>query len=203
MKQLVDNLDVSRETMNQLETYHGLLLKWQKAKNLIAPSTISDAGTRHFLDSAQLSPILSDMAITGPILDIGSGAGFPGMVLSIMGHGPVHLVESNGKKASFLSTVIRETAANATVHNCRIEALKPFLVGCITARACATIAQLLNWGIPFIGKNTKMLLLKGSKWQEELTEAQERWTMQSETRQSVTDPTGRIVLLSDIVRKSP
>ena len=194
-------LSVSRETLAKLDAYHTALIKWQKAKNLVAPSTLKEAPIRHFMDSAQLAPLLSAEGIDGPILDIGSGAGFPGLVLSIMGFGPVHLVESNGKKSSFLRTVIRETKAEALVHNDRIEALSPFPIAAVTARACATVVQLLDWSAPFLSKDTKMVLLKGAKWQEELTEAEKTWMMQCKAVPSKTDPTGRILILSELQRR--
>lgn len=194
---------VPRETRETLAAYRTLLLKWQKAKNLVAPSTVDTLDTRHFLDSLQLIPILQRHGITGPILDMGSGAGFPGLVLALAGFGPVHLVESNGKKASFLRTVIRETGARAIVHNDRIESLTPFPIAAVTARACATLRQLVDWAEPFLSQNPTFILLKGEKCEEELTEARKSWDMDSAFFQSITDATGQIVVLENIRKAGP
>lgn len=197
---------VPRETQDTLAQYHALLIKWQKAKNLIAPSTVDEAKTRHFLDSLQLIPHIKAQQITGPVLDFGSGAGFPGLVLAIagasLGLGPVHLVESNGKKASFLNTVIRETGARAVVHNERIEALDPFPIALVTARACASLGQLLDWSRPFLYHKPRYLFLKGEKVEEELTNAKKAWDISARTEPSLTDPSGRIVLINQAIPKT-
>ena len=199
--------NVSRETQDALAHYKNLLIKWQKAKNLIAPSTVAEADRRHFLDSLQLIPTMKSLARTGPIMDIGSGAGFPGMVIALAGmengFGPVHLVESNGKKASFLQTVARETGRgqdqqSVFIHNDRIEKLEPMPVSIITARACATVSQLINWCRPFLFNKPVFVLLKGEKADQELTEAQKAWDMTVQRFQSISDPSGQILVLSEI-----
>lgn len=171
---------VSRETTERLQIYHDLLLKWQKQINLVAPSTVSEAWPRHFADSMQLAPFVA----TGrDLVDFGSGAGFPGLVLAIMNaDGPlenVHLVESNGKKAAFLRTVVRETglggtAMNVTVHNERVEAVTGRLPQpqWITARALSSLSDLLTMSRPLWGADTRALFPKGREHMAEIAKAE-------------------------------
>ena len=134
-------LDVSRETLARLRAYVALVEKWQARVNLISPATLPDIWHRHIRDSAQLVPLLPGTAPS--IMDIGSGAGFPGLVLAIMTDSPVTLVESDQKKSIFLQTVIRECGVRATVLAQRVEALDPQDVDVITARALAPVDRLL------------------------------------------------------------
>ncbi|WND03675.1 16S rRNA (guanine(527)-N(7))-methyltransferase RsmG [Temperatibacter marinus] len=194
------HLDVSRETCDSLEKYAALLQKWQPAKNLIANSTLPDLWERHFLDSAQLYPLIRKIHGERELtyLDIGSGAGFPGLVLSAMGLGQAHMVESNHKKAIFMGQVARSNKLQAKVHNERIEDLDVFPVDLITSRACATIEKLLDWTRPFIGEATEMWLLKGAIADDELTLAKKSWTMEIERFESLTDSSGVILRLYNI-----
>jgi len=204
---LMRDLDVSRETLDKLQIYGELLIKWQKAKNLVSNATLDDIWCRHFLDSAQLAPLLrgvfGEKQLT--MLDIGSGAGFPGLVLGALGVGTAHMVESNGRKCIFMRQVSRETSANAQIHNVRIEEVEPFEVNIITSRACARIAQLLDWATPFLtygGSQTpEMWLLKGETAEEELTEAQACWSMTVSRFDSQSDSSGVILRLCDIKKK--
>ena len=130
-------LNVSRETLFKFEAYLTLLEKWQRRINLVANSTMANVWQRHILDSAQLIKFYP--ANTKKILDVGSGAGFPGLVLAIMGDVTVDLVESDQRKAVFLSTVIRELGLPAKVHNQRIETMPNLRPDVITARALASV----------------------------------------------------------------
>ena len=192
---------VSRETMTALETYAGLLRKWQKAINLVAGSTLDDIWSRHFLDSAQLIPLLRDG--DGQITDLGSGAGFPGLVLALLSGRPTHLIESDQRKAAFLGEVARATACagRVQIHAARVEALKPWSAPIITARALADLSQLLDWAGPFVTPDTVCVFPKGAKAEDELTAALRVWKMTVERRRSVTDPTGLILRLSHLERR--
>jgi 16S rRNA (guanine527-N7)-methyltransferase len=196
------DLDVSRETLQKLQTYADLLIKWQKAKNLVANSTLDDLWRRHFLDSAQLAPemckVFGEKQLT--ILDIGSGAGFPGLVLSVMGLGRAHMVEANGRKCIFMRNVSRETSADAQICNDRIENISPFPVDVIVSRACASIGQLLTWSAPFLVSNPEIWLLKGETAEDELTEAQACWNMKIQRINSLSDSSGVILRLCDVKR---
>lgn len=200
-------LDVSRETLARFEAYADLLVKWQARMNLIGPATVAHLWRRHFLDSAQLLERVRDArGLEGPAgrplrwLDIGSGAGFPGLVLALMGAGEVHLVEANARKAAFLSQAIQATGATARVHRARVEALAPMGVDIVTARACARIATLIDYGRPHLAPDGEMWLLKGQDVEDELTEAAISWTMTVDRSSSRSDPSGTVVRLRDFRR---
>ncbi len=196
--------NVSRETLDRLERYAALLEKWNRAINLVARDSLSDLWRRHMLDSAQLWPLLPRIqGRARRILDLGSGAGFPGLVLAIMataeGDGEVHLVEADKKKAAFLREAARVADAPVTLHVQRIENLSPFPVDAVTARACAPLSRLLDYAAPFLRPTepgaapTVGLFLKGRNVDRELTEAREKWKMQAELLPSRTDATARIL----------
>jgi 16S rRNA (guanine527-N7)-methyltransferase len=190
--------DVSRETLARLAVYGELLAKWQKAINLVGPRTLGDAWTRHFLDSAQLLPLVP--ADARVLVDLGSGAGFPGLVLAILGVPEVHLVESDTRKAAFLREVARATAAPVTVHAERIERVAPIRADVVTARALAPLGDLLALSERFLGPSTTALFPKGQNVEQELTDARKAWRMRAETLPSLTDPDARILRLGDISR---
>lgn len=190
--------NVSRETLDRLALYESLLTKWQKTINLVGPKTLGDVWGRHFLDSAQLFPLLP--APTRTLVDLGSGAGFPGLVLAIMGVPEVHLIESDARKAAFLREAARATGAPATVHNKRIEAVQGLRADVVTARALAPLKDLLDWAAPFLGDNGVALFLKGQNVEDELTDTTKHWKMNAERFDSITDPTGSILRLSGLVR---
>ena len=209
---------VSRETLvegvKRLEIYAALLVKWQKAINLVGPATLPDLWRRHMLDSAQLLPLLPPIGgeSDGGITDFGSGAGFPGLVLAALTERPVQLVDSDVRKCAFL----RETAQamgignRVAVHARRFDALKPWMSPVVTARACAPLDQLLGWTAPFADAKTVFLFLKGAKVDDELTAAAKHWTMDIERQASIADPdmrgggegpAGTILKLSHLQRK--
>src|SRR5260221_2069883 len=132
---------VSRETCERLERYVATLLRWQPTINLVSRGTLDDLWRRHLLDSAQLLPHMPDC---GPIVDLGSGAGFPGLVLAILGAPDVHLVESDSRKAAFLREAARAAGAAVTVHNAPIETVS-VPAAAITARALAPLTPLLPY----------------------------------------------------------
>lgn len=192
--------NVSRETMAKLEIYHALLLKWQRAVNLVGPGTIPAAWERHFADSAQLLELIS---VGAKILaDLGSGAGFPGMVLAIMRPElEVHLVESDEKKAQFLRTVSRETQVPVTVHNARIEDVYPALTpDVITARALADLGRLLDYAQGWATENPalEMVFLKGEKAQDEIEAARGKYNFDLEAHPSATDPKARLLKICSL-----
>lgn len=192
--------NVSRETMASLAAYGALLVKWQARINLVARDSLADMWRRHFLDSAQLLPLLPPGA--APVTDLGSGAGFPGLVLAIMSGRQTHLVDSDQRKGAFLMEAARAAgvAGRVHVHAGRIEALAPWPAPVITARALAPLGQLLGWAEPFIAEDTVCLFLKGARAEEELTAALGRWTMEADRRPSLTDP-GGVILRLQRVRK--
>ena len=195
--------DVSHETLDHLKTYAALLTRWQGRMNLVGRGSQDDIWRRHFLDSAQLLPLMRAARpdLEDPIwLDLGSGAGFPGLVLAIMGAGQVHLVESNARKCAFLRQVIRETGATAIVHNQRIEDLDDILPDVITSRALASIEKLLDLSERFLGPKTEIWLHKGQYIENELTQATISRNIEVEKHPSRSDPSGTILRLRGIKR---
>ncbi|HIC81382.1 MAG TPA: 16S rRNA (guanine(527)-N(7))-methyltransferase RsmG [Kiloniellaceae bacterium] len=195
-------LDVSRETQDKFERYAALLTKWTAAINLISPRSLPDLWRRHFLDSAQLAAHLppAPEGRARVLLDLGSGGGFPGLVLALLGCGHVHLVESDQRKSVFLREVVRETGAEATVHTARIEAVAPFPVDVVTCRAFAPLSKILALSEPFLAPGCGQegavgLFLKGRTADLELTEACKTWRLRIERIESMTDPEGTILRL--------
>ncbi|HLI10195.1 MAG TPA: 16S rRNA (guanine(527)-N(7))-methyltransferase RsmG [Alphaproteobacteria bacterium] len=188
--------NVSRETQRRLEAYAELLLRWQRAVNLVANSTIPDLWRRHMLDSAQLVFYLPTTPCR--LADLGSGAGFPGLVLAILGVGEVHLVESDGRKCAFLREALRVTGTAAFVHEERIESVR--LTGCdvVTARGLASLEVLVGYARPFLKSSGIGLFLKGRRLEEELTPNLKGGNMRLERFPSVTEPGGWVVRLGDI-----
>jgi len=202
--------DVSRETLARLTTYQALLGKWQKAINLVGPATLERFWDRHAADSAQIMALAPAGARFW--LDLGSGAGFPGLVLAILlaEHNPeahVHMIESDRKKVNFLRTVLRDTNVTATVHHARIEAVAADTpaamaqIDVVTARALATLDDLAALMAPLINPSTIALLHKGRDWQDELTACQKNWNMIVETHASCPDEAARIVEISQLERQ--
>ena len=192
--------DVPRETVDKLETYASLLQAWQKAVNLVAPSTLNDIWHRHFADSAQ---ILSYSPDARSWADLGSGGGFPGLVIAILlanhENRCVHLIESNGRKCAFLSEVVRKTGAPAKVHQGRIEDIVASgAVGkadVVTSRALAPLPALLGIASGFFGENSIGLFLKGREARQEIAEAEKDWRFDYECVPSRTGGDGNLVII--------
>lgn len=203
---------VSRETMAKLERYAELLIKWNKSINLVSRDSLKDLWRRHFLDSAQLlqhvPPTFDGQAPV--IVDLGSGAGFPGLILALLGAGNVHLIESDQRKCAFLREVARATGCHVTIHNKRIEQIEPFRADLVTARAFAALDELLPYAWPFLSSQRvsertlpdsgvfprgQLLLLKGKTADKELTEAGKRWNMRIERFSSRSSTEGQILRL--------
>ena len=193
--QVSELLNVSRETTNKFQVYLTLLEKWQRRINLVSNSTLSDAWQRHILDSGQLAVYYPPQ--TRQVLDVGSGAGFPGLVLAIMGGVTVDLVESDQRKAVFLSTVIRELGLTAKVHNHRIEKMPNLRPDVITARALAPVPKLLNLIETQLHPDGVCLFLKGASVEDELTNLQSYSTMVATTYPSLSGSTGVVLELKN------
>jgi len=187
---------VSRETLDRLTTYAELLTAWNQRINLVGPNTIADLWRRHLLDSAQLLPLLPPETKT--LVDLGSGAGLPGLILAILGVPEVHLVESDIRKCAFLREAARVTGTAITIHAQRIDKVPAVAADVITARALAPLPQLLAHGIRFAREGTVWLLLKGKNAAAELTGAQEEWFMEATSGPSRTDPGASILRLEKV-----
>jgi 16S rRNA (guanine527-N7)-methyltransferase len=200
--------DVSRETAARLDRFAALLLSWQKKINLIGASTVSSLWCRHIGDSLQLLSLVHTERQAAIWVDLGSGAGFPGLVIACaladVEGAQVHLIESNAKKAAFLREAIRETAAPATVHAGRIEELGSRLApvaDVVTARALAPLTELLRLAEPFLTNGAQALLLKGQDVDAELTEAARYWNIEADIVPSRTSAKGRILIVRGLSRR--
>ena len=189
---------VPRETIHRLDRYAELLAHWQKSTNLIAPSTLPRLWPRHFADSAQIRDLAPEARLW---LDLGSGAGFPGLVVAILQSGQadfrMHLVDSNKKKCAFLAEVARETKAPVDIHAMRIEelggsahSLRPDVV---SARALAPLPRLLELAHPFFGPITRGLFLKGREAEVEIEAAKITWDFAASLHPSLTTAESHIV----------
>jgi 16S rRNA (guanine527-N7)-methyltransferase len=185
---------VSRETLARLKAYIGLLTDWNTRHNLVSKASLEDVWRRHVWDSAQLAPLIPHEAKT--LADIGSGAGFPGLVLAVMLQDRIKatLFEATRKKAEFLRLVADRLGVSIDISNHRIETAPkgpPFDV--ITARACAGLDLLLDYAQHFAGPSTVCLFLKGQKVGVELTEARKVWRMKVRQHPSLTSPFGAVL----------
>jgi 16S rRNA (guanine527-N7)-methyltransferase len=190
---------VSRETEERLSLLVSELARWQTAKNLVSSATLSDVWTRHIADSLQLyglPPAAKNW------LDLGSGGGFPGLVLGIclaeQSGGHIHLVESNARKCAFLRHAARMTGAPVTVHMARIEDVVDDFAGrvdVVTARALAPLPQLLDWCKELLRTGSLGLFPKGQHLDSELTDSSRYWKIQASTVSSVTDGAARILMV--------
>jgi 16S rRNA (guanine527-N7)-methyltransferase len=184
---------------DRLQEYLSVLVAWQRRINLVGASTLRDPWRRHFLDSAQLAPLVrSEDKI---VADIGSGAGFPGMVLAIMGVGGVHLIESNKRKCQFLREVAAATETPVHVHLCRAEEMPPLSADLVVARAVACLDRLLQYASRHLRSGGRCLFLKGRSAQRELTDAKKRWRIESQVIRSRSDPLGTVLRLEGIARR--
>ena len=190
---------VSRETEERLSLLVAELARWQAAKNLVSNTTLADVWLRHIADSLQLFRLAPDARTW---LDLGSGGGFPGLVIGIclaeVEGGRIHLVESNSRKRAFLRHAARLTGAPVTVHPARIEDVIGDFTGrvdVVTARALAPLPQLLDWCKELLRTGTLGLFPKGQHLDAELTESSRYWKIQASTVSSVTDGAARILMV--------
>lgn len=187
--------DVPRETIDKFDTYAALLVRWQQHMNLVGASTLSDLWVRHVADSAQLMPFLPDR--NAVILDVGSGAGFPGLVLSILGYTNVHLVESDQRKCVFLREVARAVGVSPTIHATRVESLILPRVDVVTSRACGNLSKLFHILWHLMGENAICLFHKGKNYTKEVEEAK-GWVFNLNAHPSQTPGDGVILEITHI-----
>jgi 16S rRNA (guanine527-N7)-methyltransferase len=184
--------------------YHDLLLKWQKTINLVSPMTLKDAEKRHFEDSLQLLNFIPDNIQT--VCDIGSGAGFPGLIIAIERPDlQIHLIESDTRKCAFMRTVSRETGCeNVTIHNDRIENIMDDMqCDIVTSRALASLRQLIiytqsQWAN---NANFQMILPKGQNYLDEINDARIKFEFDCVDHLSQTDNMARILIVNNIAEK--
>lgn len=197
----IGGLNVSRETNERLEHYLAMLRKWNPRINLVAPSTLADAWTRHFIDSVQIHDLAP--ATSGNWLDIGSGGGFPGMVIAILAQEfaperQITLIESDQRKCVFLRSVARETNVPVTVIAKRIDQVDPLHQSVLSARALAALPDLLGFADRHLAADGVALFSKGRRWRAEIDEAARSWRFQHEVFESKTDPEAVVLRIGEI-----
>lgn len=197
------HVNVSRETLLRLQKYEALLRRWNPKINLVSPTTLDHAWTRHFLDSAQLLSLAPQRARVW--VDLGSGGGFPGAVVAIMAaeampEMKVTLVEADQRKATFLRTVSRETGVGFTVLSRRIEDVPPMNADVVSARALAPLFRLLAYAESHLSSGGVALFPKGENVQSELDEALEAWTIDCEIHRSKAGTNSAILKIGEIER---
>lgn len=195
---------VHPESLGDYDSWERLLRKWNTRINLVAPKSLPDFWRRHALDSAQILPLIPNKTRT--IVDFGSGAGFPGIAIAIQAKHAgldqtIHLIESAGKKASFLKTVSREAGLPTVIHADRIEALPNLNADIITARAFAPLNRLLPLAARHLKESGKIILLKGLAVESEVSLARQDWNFHLDQTQSLTDETGSVISITGLTAK--
>ena len=185
------------EILRRLERFADLLERWNRRINLISSGDLPKLWPRHICDSLQLAALIPAGL---PIIDLGSGGGFPGLILAISTGNPVTLIEADTRKAAFLREAARQTTTRVTILNARIEDASPPPASVVTARALAPLQTLLGWEAPLLLPDGYCLFLKGRSVEDELTDAAARWHMTIKRTPSRTEPGGVILALSHIRR---
>lgn len=194
------NHDVSRETLDKLEAYQDLLIKWTGKINLIARSTIDEVSLRHIWDSAQIY-----QETQGKWADLGAGGGLPGVVVAVLAAGQGHrlavtLIESDQRKSTFLRTCARALDVPMAIIAQRIEQAAPQNAGTVSARALAPLTDLLEHSVRHMTPEGTAFFMKGGKWQSEIEEAQQNWRFSYDATASKTNPDAAILRIRDIER---
>ena len=195
------NYNLSEERKKILEKYVLLIIKNQENLNLIGKSTISDIWTRHIIDSMQILRYLPKEEKNKLLIDVGTGAGLPGIVLAIMGRKDVLLCEKSPKKSNFLKAVLKECSLNVKIYNCRIEDIVVSNIAVIVSRAYASIKRLILTNIHLISKETIFVIHKGKKHMQEIIEAQKEFAFTFKKFASITSKEGVILKIENVKRK--
>jgi len=196
-----DEIYFSESILSSLDIYIELIKKWQKNINLVSKNSINDLWNRHVLDSAQLYSLLPAPKKGLYIYDLGSGAGFPGMVLAIMGRKDIILCESNKRKCEFLKEVSRITNTNISIVNIRAQKLDGRSALAITSRALASLDALLEISMPILREKGVCVFPKGRTWKEELTVAEKKFIINYNTVQSITSSDSKIIIITKVRKK--
>jgi 16S rRNA (guanine527-N7)-methyltransferase len=196
MEEFKKRFNVSRETCRRLEEFYELLLKWNASINLISKTTEGEIWERHIADSLQIKDLVS-----GKVIDIGTGAGFPGAVLALSGIDNIHLVEKSAKKCSFLHKVKSDIGGDFEIINQRIEDIKLENIDVITCRGFASIKKILQLTSQLVTKEGRFILMKGESYEREIKEAKESgWKFKYDAIPSVTSKNGVVLILSNVAK---
>lgn len=193
--------DVSRETFEKLDRFAELLVKWNAKINLVSPTTIPDLWERHILDSAQLMPMIP--ANTRGLVDIGTGGGFPGLVIALVGQQThpdmtVTMVESDARKCAFLQTASGQLGLKTRVITDRIERVAPLQADILTSRALAPGPLLMSFAHRHLSENGKALLLKGANAQAEIDDSLASWAFDLQKKVSKTSADAVVLEISNL-----
>lgn len=201
-KNILEDLNVSRETLKRLETFEQVILKWNPKINLVSKSSLQQLWTRHIADSVQ---VFRCTDIPDHWVDIGSGGGFPGLIIAILAaeEAPemkVTLIESDQRKSAFLRTAARECGARVSVISDRIEQADPQNAGVLSARALADLSLLLEFAERHLGAGGTALFPKGESWKKEVDNARQRWRFDAEPVRSLTEQEAVILKIRGVAR---
>jgi len=195
-------IQFSKETKEKLNIYSFILKDWQKKINLVSDSTLENMWERHFLDSAQLYSLLPKQEKGSVVYDVGTGAGFPGMILAIMGRKDIVLCESSKKKCTFLEEVKKQTHTKVIIDNIRAELLPSNTANSVIARAVKPLEGLLKIAKPLINRKGLCIFPKGVNWKKELSIAEKFFNIDYDLVQSITSKESFIFVIKNIESKN-
>ena len=193
-----NHVNVSRETFGRLKIFYDTLLLWNQTHNLISKTTVNQIWQRHILDSLQLIKFISNANLK--IVDMGSGAGFPGIVIAIAKSIPIVLIEANEKKCFFLREIQRLLSLNVTILSQRIETLAPLQADVVTSRALGSLKDLLKFSDRHLSHIGKCLFLKGAQVDQEIQDAQKDWCFDVVKHSSLSCSKGAILEITNICK---
>lgn len=196
---LLKKVHVPRETIYKLEEYTEKLMRWNKQINLIGKGTINNIWYQHILDCAQIVKYIGNFQLS--LTDFGSGAGLPGVILSILGVNEVHLIEKNAKKVAFLNGVKSISEEKIYIHNENIHSLAGWKSEIITSRALASLKELFDFTYKFTDNNSKILFPKGKTVDTEINDAQKTWSFEYQKHESMTSSEGCILEIKNLKRR--
>ena len=197
-----DSITFPMETKEKLDTYSFILKEWQKKINFVSNSTLENMWERHFQDSAQLYSLLPKEEKGSVVYDVGAGAGFPGMVLAIMGRKDIVLCEANKKKCVFLEEIKKQTHTKVIIDNIRAELLPPRSANAVIARAVKPLEGLLKIAKPLINRKGLCIFPKGVNWKKELSIAEKFFNIDYDLVQSITSKESFIFVIKNIESKN-
>ena len=184
---------INKKQHDKIENFLTKLKENNAHTNLVGKSTLLDPWNSHVLDSLQIQNFINNKNLS--ILDMGTGAGFPGIILSLFGYKHLTLVDSNGKKINFLNMIKDEMKLDLNIIKKRLENLEDLKFDIITSRALSNLSQLLSYSQKFIKKNTVLIFLKGKTVNEEIIDAQKKWKFEFSTHKSISDERGSLLLI--------
>lgn len=190
---------INKKQQVLFKKYINLLKRHNSHTNLVGKSTMEDPWVRHILDSIQISKFIKNKKLS--ILDMGSGAGLPGIIISIYGFKNVTLIDSNNKKINFLKLVKKEMNLNTKIILSRLEKINNLKFDIITSRALSNLEKLLSYSQKYLKKNTVLIFLKGKTVNEELVETRKKWEFEFCKRQSISNPSGSVLIIKNIKKK--